>query len=86
MLEVVLALESSGVLSSSGVLVSGSLMLLELLELKLLELLELLELLDEEELVLGVSSVVQPPVQPVIPTARTRTAAVSRTANRFIFI
>ena len=47
---------------------------------------ELLELLDEEELVLGVSSVVQPPVQPVIPTARTRTAAVSRTANRFIFI
>ena len=50
------------------------------------EALELLELLDEEELVLGVSSVVQPPVQPVIPTARTRTAAVSRTANRFIFI
>ena len=80
-----LALESSGVLSASGVLVLGSLMLL-LDEELLLE--ELEEVLLDEELVLELdtSSVEHPPVQPVIPSARTRTAAVSRTANRFIFI
>lgn len=79
-----LALESSGVLSASGVLVLGSLMLLD--EELLLE--ELEEVLLDEELVLELdtSSVEHPPVQPVIPSARTRTAAVSRTANRFIFI
>lgn len=78
---------SGGILSSSGTLVLGSLMLLE--EDELVELLEL-ELLEEDELelleLLEVPPVEQPPVQPVIPRARTSTAAVSRSAIRFVFI
>ena len=60
-------------------------MLLE--EDELVELLELLLGLDELVLELEeVPPVEQPPVQPVIPRARTSTAAVSTTANRFVFI
>ena len=87
--ESALALVLSGgkLVSLPGTLVLGSLTLLELMLLEVeelgAELLVLLEVLLELEVV---PLVEHPPVQPVIPRARTKTAAVSRTAKRFVFI